>query len=99
MMETGKEGGTTVVIDTADIVLHAPTGERWVVAYVQGDRLAWCGWPEGEAKLSDCTLIEAATDEARLKLLNEMAAMPTSSDARCRFAKWRLGQREAQHGD
>ena len=37
-----------MTIDTGDTVKHGPTGETWVVAYVQGDRLAWCGWPEGE---------------------------------------------------
>jgi hypothetical protein len=43
----------STTIDTADHVLHGPSGETWVVAYVEGDRLAWCGWPEGEAKLAD----------------------------------------------
>ena len=79
-------------IDTGDTVKHGPTGETWVVAYVQGDRLAWCGWPEGEARLSDCTLVESATDEERLKLLHQLADMP-KEDARRRFARWRLGLR------
>ena len=35
-------------IDTADHVKHGPSGETWVVAYVEDDRLAWCGWPERE---------------------------------------------------
>ena len=26
--------------------------------YVRGDRLAWLGWPPGEARLSDCLLVE-----------------------------------------
>lgn len=82
------------IIDTADVVIHGPTQERWVVAYVQGDRLAWCGWPLGEAKLSDCTLVTVASDEARMKLLNQMAAMNDQGDSRCRYAKWRLGQRD-----
>jgi hypothetical protein len=35
-----------------DHVFHRPTGETWVVAYVSGDYLAWCGWPSGEARVS-----------------------------------------------
>ena len=48
-----------------DHVLHRPTGEEWVVAYADAERdeLAWCGWPEGHAKLSDCTLVMRCTDE------------------------------------
>jgi len=56
-------------IDTGDTVYHTPTGEKWIVAYVRGDRLAWCGWPEGEAALSDCTLITKATPDERDELL------------------------------
>lgn len=76
-------------IDTGDYVKHGPTGESWVVAYVQGDRLAWCGWPEGEAKLADCTLEQKATPERRDELLREMAAL-TGDDARGRYARHRL---------
>lgn len=57
-----------------DHVHHWPTGEDWVVAFVDGEHLAWCGWPEGEAKLSDCKLIYACTDEEHVKLLKEIAA-------------------------
>ena len=81
-----------MTIDTGDTVKHGPTGETWVVAYVQGEWLAWCGWPEGEARLSDCTLVTAATDEYREKLLREIADMPTD-DARRRYARHRLGIR------
>lgn len=84
----------TQTIDTGDVILHKPTGERWVVAFVKDGRLTWCGWPEGTAALSDCELIEAATDEQRVRLLNEMAAMAEQDDSRCRFARWRLGIRE-----
>ena len=81
-------------IDTADVVLHKPTGERWVVAYVRDDRLAWVGWPEGEAALSDCELVSAASDEQRLKLLQQMAQ--SRSDARARYARHRLGIRDGE---
>jgi hypothetical protein len=75
-------------IDTADHVYHAPSGETWVVAYVEGDRLAWCGWPEGEAALSDCELVEKATPEQRQKLLWQMA--DGRNDRRSRYAKQRI---------
>jgi hypothetical protein len=93
MMETDKQ-----IIDTGDTVIHGPTGETWVVAYVQGDRLAWCGWPEGEARLSDCTLKEAATDQKREKLLRQLADM-SEDDARRRYARHRLGMRAAHSAD
>lgn len=76
----------STTIDTGDSVFHAPTGETWTVAYVQGDRLAWCGWPEGEARLSDCTLVQKATPEFKAKLLQDMTNMP-EEDARRRYAR------------
>lgn len=60
-------------IDTGDIVHHGPTGEDWVVARVQGDQLAWCGWPQGWADLKDCTLVKKATPEERIDLLKQIA--------------------------
>lgn len=55
-------------IDTGDHVRHGPTGEEWVVRYVRGDRLSWCGWPPGEVSLSECSLIYKATPEERAEL-------------------------------
>lgn len=78
-------------IDTADHVHHAPSEETWVVAYVKGDRLAWCGWPCGEAKLADCTLVKKATQQDRDKLLHKMAAI-SGGDARAAYARDRLAQ-------
>jgi hypothetical protein len=66
-----------------DIVLHRPTGERWVVAYVDGDYLAWCGWPEGEARVADCDLVEAVSDAKHREWLERIAA---SSGRRARMA-------------
>lgn len=80
-------------IDTADAVLHRPTGETWLVAVVDGEHLIPCGWPLSRAQLPDCDLLRAATDEQRVKLLHEMADMRDDSDPRCRHAKWRLGVR------
>lgn len=46
-----------------DMVLHRPSGERWLVAYCDGERLSWFGWPDGWAPLSECDLIAQCTDE------------------------------------
>ena len=81
-------------IDTGDHVHHAPSGEDWVVAYVRGDRLAWCGWPEGEAALADCTLVKKAAPAERDKLLREMAAIE-QHDRRASYARDRLAREEA----
>lgn len=62
-------------IDTGDVVLHGPTQESWTVAFVKDDRLSWCGWPEGTALLSDCTLVEKATPEVRRGLLLRLASV------------------------
>lgn len=80
-----------VTIDTADTVLHKPTGETWTVALVDGDRLSWVGWPEGWAMLCDCELREKATAEERQRLLREMALI-RENDHRKRYAKYVLSQ-------
>jgi hypothetical protein len=46
-----------------DHVHHEPSGEDWVVLYTDGENLGWMGWPPGEAKLSDCTVVTRCTDE------------------------------------
>lgn len=82
-------------IQTGDTVLHKPTGETWLVAYERDGRLAWCGWPEGEAKTEDCELLEKGTPEGRQSLLKDMAAM-RGDDARRRYAVYQLEQEKAQ---
>ena len=77
-------------IDTGDTVKHKPTGEEWLVAGVQDDRLMWCGWPEGRAAVADCELVKKATPEARDKLLHELAEMH-GHDMRKTYAMMRLG--------
>lgn len=81
-------------IDTGDVVLHVPTGEEWLVAYVKGDRLAWCGWPCGEAAIADCTLLSKAPEKGRAELLASMAAI-TESDPRATYARNRLADAAA----
>lgn len=58
-----------------DYVKHGPTGEEWELACDEerGDVMP-SGWPMGIAKAEHCTLIEPATDEKRLAVLNEWAA-------------------------
>lgn len=76
------EGG--YIFRAGDIVHHDPTGEDWVVAYVDGEYLAWCGWPEGEAKAADCWLKKSCTDEEHINQLREIAE---ADGKRARMAK------------
>lgn len=43
---------------------YVPSGQTWTVAYADYDvgRMSWAGWPEGQAQITDCTLVEACTD-------------------------------------
>lgn len=80
-------------MDTGDVVLHRPTGERWLVAYVRDDNLCCLGWPESFARVSDCELIEFAEPTQRQLILENMAAMD-GSDSRKMYAIQRLKQAE-----
>ncbi len=80
-------------MDTGDVILHKPTGERWVVAYVSGRHLFCCGWPLSAALVNDCELVHAATPEDRLRLLEQMASM-SGSDSRKQYALQRLSDAE-----
>lgn len=84
-------------IETGDIVHHAPTGEEWLVAYVEGDRLCACGWPETIAKLSDCTLVSKAEEDVREQLIKGLAAMTGQEyDSRRSWARHYLSKAQAQ---
>ncbi len=78
-------------IDTGDVVKHAPTGEEWVVAYIDGPRLSWLGWPPGLALVSDCTLVEKATLEQRIRVLRQLAESQHHGSARARETLEREG--------
>lgn len=91
MRDSGTFAEEEPLIDTADHVHHAPSGEDWVVAYVRGAHLAWCGWPPGEAALADCTLLKKATPEERDKLLRDMAEMD-GRDMRAEYARQRMAE-------
>lgn len=70
---------------TGDHVLHKPSGETWVVAYVNGDDLAWCGWPHGLARTADCELVKSCSDDEHVELLGEMAKV--GDDSRGSYAR------------
>ncbi len=75
---------------TGDAVFHRPTEETWLVAYVDEARgeLVCCGWPCTFAKLSDCELREACTDEESEKLLQDLAAMNVDHDGHDARKSW-----------
>ncbi len=64
-----------------------------MTALVVPDKLAWCGWPEGEAELADCTLTKKATDAQRYELLERMAKGANGSK-RANRARWALAEAE-----
>ena len=87
-----------VAIRCGDHVKHGPTGETWTVAYVEGNYLAYCGWPEGEARLADCTLVYRCIDEEHQELLERCAKLPLP-DARGRKARALLSRLNGEsHG-
>lgn len=63
-----------VTIDTGDVVRHIPSSEHWIVAYVDGDRLAWAGWPQGTLPLAEFELVEKALPKYRDTVLAQMLA-------------------------
>lgn len=72
-----------------DIVHHEPTGEDWVVAYVDGEHLAWCGWPAGEALARDCWLKTSCSDNVHFETLRRLSR---SDGKRARMAVRALEQ-------
>jgi len=74
-------------IDTGDIVTHGDSGEEWMVAYVQGAVISFCGWPDTLEKLADFTLVEKATTKRRSNVLERMAE---STGHRADYARSRI---------
>ncbi len=83
-----------IKIDTADVIFHRPSRETWLVAYVRGEHLCACGWPESLAALSDCLLVEKASAEERMELLRSMAS-GSGGDSRNRYARAALAAQPA----
>lgn len=77
---------------TGDTVFHKPSGEMWIVAYVEDDGryLAACGWPFELVPVDQCELRERASDKDRHELLLELAAM-SGQDMRKSYAVRVLG--------
>jgi len=72
---------------TGDTVLHRPSGEKWSVAFIDGDELIPRGWPLSRAKVSDCELTAECNDAMHQATLISMAAMNDTSDPRCAYAQ------------
>lgn len=72
---------------SGDTVLHRPSGEKWSVAFVDGDKLVPRGWPLSYAKVSDCDLVRSCDDDTHETVLRDMAVMSDQSDPRCRYAR------------
>ena len=79
---------------TGDIVLHKPTGEHWIVAYVDGEYMSWCGWPPGEARTADCEVVTVASDDEHWKWVRRVAEI-AGNDKRARMAQRMLDERGA----
>jgi hypothetical protein len=60
------------------VVHHGPSGETWVLAAVDGAHVYPAGWPPSRAEAADCTLVEAADDEAHVRMVAE--ATPDTGD-------------------
>lgn len=57
-----------------DAVLHAPSGETWVLAADERHGEVVCaGWPESIARAEDCSIVRVSTDEGRLAMLMNVA--------------------------
>lgn len=57
-----------------DVVKHEPSGEEWLLATDEGNGLVWTqGWPESLEEVDELSLVEAATDDERLKALRVFA--------------------------
>lgn len=71
-------------IRCGDHVLHGPSGEEWVVAWAdyKTNDLAWCGWPNGIARISDCTIVKRASDDEHTLLLAKVMKCDDSRASR-----------------
>lgn len=68
-----RTGASPAPFRCGDVVEHVPSGERWVVAWCEGDDLAPCGWPDGIARTADCRLVKAADDHAHRSMVRSWA--------------------------
>lgn len=80
-----------------DIAYHWPTGETWVLAYDDGNgRVAWMGWPPGEAEAQHCILMVPATEaehRATVMAFAKQAGARNHNDRRYRYNAWYAEER------
>jgi hypothetical protein len=79
----GEGDGGGAAPRCGDHVLHRPSGETWIVAWCEGDDLAWCGWPNGMARTADCDVTIRVTDEAHRSMVAQVASCSDSRGPRC----------------
>ncbi len=78
------------MLRAADTVHHGPSNEDWTLACDEmHGQVMPLGWPETLAQAADCTLIQAATDEARIETLVRVSRLP-SDDLRGSWARHQL---------
>ncbi|CAH1661871.1 hypothetical protein CHELA1G11_11999 [Hyphomicrobiales bacterium] len=71
----GMTENSTKRFRCGDIVRHLPSGEEWLLAYADYDTgyLSAAGWPDSEAKISDCDLVRAVDDDEHRKRVADWA--------------------------
>ena len=69
-------------IGIGDVVLHVPSGEKWLVARADDNHVWPGGWPCCRADIKDCELIRKATDEERAIFSDELRRLPQGDPRR-----------------
>lgn len=83
---------------TGDKVFHRPSGETWIVAAVWPDQddMAWCGWPDGRARMSDCVVVDPCADDEHWQWVDRIA--DSAAGSRSRFCQ-QLREERMRHGN
>lgn len=76
-LQAGPRDSATKPMKAGDVVFHRPSGERWMLAYCDGDRLSACGWPESIAQAADCDLVTSCSPEKHREMLETWASKQT----------------------
>lgn len=65
-----------------DTVHHIPSGENWIVAWAEGDDIAWAGWPAGgTARCADVRITHHATDEQHANEVAQWLGQDAADDS------------------
>lgn len=83
------------MIRTGDHVRHIPSGETWVVAFVEDHTglLCACGWPCELVPIAQCQLVKQASDEESLALVRKLAAISEPDIRRSWAQRWLASNR------